>query len=151
MLGDGALKERNRRAMLSREELKSIGAASTEEERKLLCDLYGVSLEWFNAIWPAEKLGEDVLDGKAALVKVEHQFEPTESCFDSHAHRPRYRHTLVVQFKSYEPGHLAVQPGSWRTLTPYAAVGQIQTICVDEELVPPSLQEAIEYCIKPRW
>ena len=136
--------------MLSKEELKKIGEASTEEERRLLCDLYDVSLEWFNYIWPAEKLGEDVLSHKAILEKVEHQFEPTESCFDPHAHGPRYHHTLVVFFQSYESGHLTTRPSSWLTLSPYAAFSPIQTICVDADEVPPSLQEAIDYEFKQR-
>lgn len=138
--------------MLSREELKKIGEASTEEERKLLCDLYGVSLEWFNYIWPAEQLGIEIQDGKAMPVNIEYQYESTgggEEAFGNSHHykRSHYRQIVHVTFKRLESGHF-VSSGSM--LAPYMAVSKVSTLSIDAELVPPSLQEAIDG-FKQRW
>ena len=128
--------------MLSRETLKKIAEAETEEERLLLCEVYDVSLEWFKMIWPAEQLGIDVLDHRATITKVEHQFEPLDAYFDKEARGPRYRHTLAIQYMRYESGHLNTAVNSW--LTPYIATSPVTTICVDADQVPPSLRDAID-------
>lgn len=140
--------------MLSREELKKIGEASTEEERRLLCDLYGVSLEWFNYIWPAEQLGIEIQDGKAMLVNIEYQYESTggeggEEAFSSSHHysRSHYRQTVHVMFKQFESGHFA---NTNSMLAPYMAVSKVSTLSIDAKLVPPSLKEAIDR-FQQRW
>ena len=130
--------------MLSRETLKKIGEAETEEECLLLCEVYDVSLEWFKMIWPAEQLGVDVLERRAAITKVEHQFEPLDAYFDKEAGGPRYRHTLAIQYMRYEPGHLNTAVNSWLRMTPYITTSPVITICVDADQVPPSLQDAID-------
>lgn len=133
--------------MLSRETLKKIGEAETEEECLLLCEVYDVSLEWFKMIWPAEQLGVDVLEHRAMITKVEHQFEPLDAYFDREAGGPRYRHTLAIQYKRYMSGHLTPTPplpSSRLALTPYVTISPVTTIYVDADQVPPSLQDAID-------
>lgn len=133
--------------MLSRETLKKIGEAETEEECLLLCEVYDVSLEWFKMIWPAEQLGVDVLEHRAMITKVEHQFEPLDAYFDREAGGPRYRHTLAIQYQRYESGHLTPPPplpSSRLALTPYVTISPVTTIYVDADQVPPSLQDAID-------
>lgn len=130
--------------MLSRETLKKIGEAETEEERLLLCEVYDVSLEWFKMIWPAEQLGVDVLEHRAMIIKVEHQFEPLDAYFDKDAEGLHYRHTLAIRYQRYESGHLKPVPSSWLTLTPYVTISPVTTICVDADQVPPSLKDAID-------
>lgn len=130
--------------MLSRETLKKIGEAETEEECLLLCEVYDVSLEWFKMIWPAEQLGVDVLERRAMITKVEHQFEPLDAYFDKEAGGPRYRHTLAIQYMRYEPGHLNIGVNSWLRMTPYITTSPVTTIYVDADQVPPSLQDAID-------
>lgn len=136
--------------MLSRETLKKIGEAESEEECLLLCEVYDVSPEWFKMIWPAEQLGVDVLEHRAMITKVEHQFEPLDAYFDKEAEGPRYRHTLAIQYQRYESGHLKPVPSSWLALTPYVTISSVTTIYVDADQVPPSLQEAIDLEFKPR-
>lgn len=130
--------------MLSRETLKKIGEAETEEECLLLCEVYDVSPEWFKMIWPAEQLGVDVLEHRAMITKVEHQFEPLDAYFDKEAGGPRFRHTLVVQYKRYESGHLNIGANPWLRMSPYITISPVTTICVDADQVPPSLQDAID-------
>ena len=130
--------------MLSRETLKKIGEAETEEECLLLCEVYDVSLEWFKMIWPAEQLGVDVLEHRAMITKVEHQFEPLDAYFDREAGGPRFRHTLAIQYKRYESGHLTPLQSSWLRMTPYVTISPVTTIYVDADEVSPSLQDAID-------
>ena len=130
--------------MLSKEAFKQIGEAGSDEERLILCQLHDVSFEWFNRVWPAEKLGIDVLANRALIIKVEHHFEPIATCFDSEAEKPQHKHTLVIRYKRYD------YESGLRVLSYVTTSPAVITIDVDADQVPPSLREAIDYEFKLR-
>lgn len=57
--------------MLSAEMFRKIGNSDCREEKELLCSLNGISLEEFERLWPLEKLGQDILESKTIVARID--------------------------------------------------------------------------------
>ena len=81
--------------MIDKVTLNAIGNASTKNEQKILCDLYGIAYDVFQQIWPYEQLGQIILNGDVIIESINRNI--SNLCQDNHAY---VKYDIVIYIES---------------------------------------------------
>ena len=116
--------------MLTVEEFTAIADAKSEEEKKLLCGLHGISYDTFSRLWPIEKFGRAALKHDIILLKIEHAFQT------------KMIHSLVITYTTQIPDTISLRMLNFGY--------HESTLEVNELEMTPSLEKAIYEALNAR-
>ena len=129
--------------MLTAEEFTAIADAKSEEEKKLLCGLSGISYDTFSRLWPIEKFGRAALKHDIILLKIEHVVQANPAYFDPEENSSRMIHSLVITYTTPISGSISLR-------MPNSGYYENDTIEVNWLEVTPSLEKAIYEALAPK-
>lgn len=121
--------------MLTVEEFTAIADAKSEEKKKILCGLHGISYDTFSRLWPIEKFGRAALKHDIILLKIESVFQTNPAYFDPEENGSRMIHSLVITYTTQIPDTISLRMLNFGY--------HESTLEVNELEMTPSLEKAI--------